>query len=380
MSPQSRHGSFALAFLLLIASVSACNSVTRGSEPVRSPGAANDASVGLPAGPVTQAQVLRGRALAVNRDCGACHGGNPNPAAKGWLAGKSADDDAETVGPFRAWPRNLTPDDDTGLGRVSARQIFNALRYGLRPNMTPDVEITSATPGQGNHPTNPDYLSPAMPWLNWRYMADDELWAIAAYLKHGLRPVSHRIPPSQSPPDHWASEFTVEKVGTHLLPPFPAKHEQLGNPSRREQMLQGRTLVASIGCSACHGGAVHPDQDGWLSGTSMGQADLDMFDIGPFKTYPRNLTSDNATGIGRFSERQIFNALRYGLRPGDTPDIEITSSMPGQGNHPQHPKYLAPPMVWPSVRHMTDEQLKAIAAYLKLGIKPVRNRVQDSEG
>lgn len=380
MSPQSRHGSLALAFLLLILSISAGASLVQGDETLRSPVLEENTGGGLPAGPATRAQVLRGRALAVNRDCGACHGGNPNPAARGWLAGKSADDDAESLGPFRAWPSNLTPDDDTGLGRVSARQIFNALRYGLRPGATPDVEITSATPGEGNHPTSPDYLSPAMPWLNWRYMADDELWAIAAYLKHGLRPVSHRIPPNQSPPDHWASEFTVEKVGTHLLPPFPAQNERLDDPSRTEQMLRGRALVASIGCAACHGGAVHPGQDGWLSGARQGQAGLEVFDIGAFKTYPRNLTSDNATGIGRFSERQVFNSLRYGLRPGDTPDVEITSSTPGQGNHPLHPKYLAPPMVWPSVRHLPDEQLWAIAAYLKHGIKPVRNRVRDSEG
>ena len=41
---------------------------------------------------------------------------------------------------------------------------------------------------------------------------------------------------------------------------------------------------------------------------------------------------------------QICNALRYGLRPGETADIEITSSQPGASNRPLHPKYLAQPM------------------------------------
>ena len=60
--------------------------------------------------------------------------------------------------------------------------------------------------------------------------------------------------------------------------------------------------------------------------------------------------------------------------------MEITSGTPGQGNFPATPKYLAPPMPWPAWRHMSDQELKDIAAYLKRGLKPVRNKVQDSDG
>jgi mono/diheme cytochrome c family protein len=366
--------------LLTVAVLAAC------SAPPSSPGTFANApgpatgAVGLQVGGPTEAQVLQGRQLVINQDCGACHGGMPNPAAEGWLAGKSGDDEAELLGPFRVWANNLTPHDETGLGRVSERQIFNALRYGLRPGATPDVEITSMVPGEGNHPSNPNYLSPAMPWVNWRFMSDDELWAIAAYLKHGVRPVAHRIPQSEAPPDFWASEYTVEKIGTHILPPFPTQHEELRDPQRREQVLRGRGLVASSGCVGCHGGAVQPYQDGWLTGSRPGLHPTDVFQIGPFKTYPRNLTPDNVTGLGRFSERQIFNSLRYGLRPGETADVVITSTTPGVGNHPASPKYLAVPMPWPAWRHMSDDELWAIAAYLKNGVRPVRNLVTDSEG
>lgn len=362
MSTHSRHGSHVLACLLSILAA-ACSSLPQ------------DDSMS-----VTGPAVAAGRQLAINHDCGGCHGGAPNPAAKGWLAGKSGKEDAEKIGPFLAYSRNLTPDDETGLGRISERQIFNALRYGLRPSATPDIEVSSAIPGQGNHPTAPNYLSPGMPWVWWRFMADDELWAIAAYLKHGLRPVSHRVPDSGAPPDLWASEYTMDKIGTHVLAPFPTQHEELRDPSRRDQVLQGRALVAQTACAACHGGAVHPTQDGWLDGVRPSLNPKLVSEIGPFKTYPRNLTPDNATGIGRFSERQIFNSLRYGLRPGDTADFEITSTTPGQGNHPVNPKYLAPPMPWPAWRHLTDDELWAITAYLKYGVKPVRNRVQDSDG
>ena len=54
---------------------------------------------------------------------------------------------------------------------MTDQQIFNALRYGLRPEDTPDVKITSRTPGQGNFPKEPNYLGPFMPWASWRYMS-----------------------------------------------------------------------------------------------------------------------------------------------------------------------------------------------------------------
>jgi mono/diheme cytochrome c family protein len=323
-----------------------------------------------------QQQVARGRVLVLSHGCGDCHGGMPNPAAEGYLAGN---EEPEVVGPFRVWPGNLTPDEETGLGRYSDRQIFNALRYGLRPSATPDVEITSHVPGQGNHPAAPNYLSPAMPWVYWRYLPDEDLRDMVVYLKQGLLPVRHAIPASEGPPDHWAGEFTPEKIGSHVLPPFPTEQEELRDAARRDEVLRGRNLVAHLACTACHGGVVHPGQPGWLIGAHP-ESPFPEFEIGPFRTYARNLTPDNNTGMGRFTERQIFNSLRYGLRPGETPDVEITSTVPGQGNHPARPKYLAPPMPWPAWRHLSDAEIWAIAAYLKLGLRPVNNRVLDSEG
>ena len=174
-------------------------------------------------------QVLLGRALVVSHACGDCHGGFANPAAEGWLAGMVATappgQQEFQVGPFKTRARNLTPDNTTGMGRFSERQIFNSLRYGLRPGETPDVEITSTTPGEGNFPLYPKYLAPPMPWTSWRHMSDTELWAIAAYLKHGVRPVTNRVEDSEGPPDFWASEYTVEKIGTYPAPAFPTANE-----------------------------------------------------------------------------------------------------------------------------------------------------------
>jgi hypothetical protein len=173
-----------------------------------------------------QEQILRGRQVVIEHGCGDCHGGGANPNSPEWLSGMRHPEIQETkVGPFRTRPRNLTPDNATGLGRFSERQIFNAIRYGLRPGDTPDVEITSTTPGQGNFPANPKYLAIPMPWPVFRHMPDADIWALAAYLKHGLKPVAHQVPDSEGPPDFWASEYTVEKIGTYPAPAFPAAQE-----------------------------------------------------------------------------------------------------------------------------------------------------------
>jgi hypothetical protein len=121
-------------------------------------------------------------------------------------------------------PRNLTP-HETGTSGYTDRQLFNALRFGLRPSTMPDIEVTSMIPGQGNHPANPDYLGLGMPWPGWRFMHDDDIRAVIAYLRHGLKPVANEVEASDAPADLWASEYTVEKIGPYPAPPFPAAHE-----------------------------------------------------------------------------------------------------------------------------------------------------------
>lgn len=187
-----------------------------------------------PESAISKSVVERGRYVVITHDCGGCHGG-VDPSSKGWLAGMTGPEQEFLVGPcyvtpgatpcFHTRPRNLTPDNMTGLGRFTERQIFNALRYGLRPEDTPDVEITSATPGEGNFPIHPHYLAPPMPWPAWRHMPDSDLVAIAAYLKHGLKPVRNKVADSEGPPDFWASEYTVEKIGRYPSPAFPTANE-----------------------------------------------------------------------------------------------------------------------------------------------------------
>src|SRR6185503_20890329 len=86
----------------------------------------------------------------------------------------------------------------------------------------------------------------------------------------------------------------------------------------------GRASVLSHGCGDCHGGGDMPNAPNFLVGWREGTEDT-LFagafriptPMGVFQTRPRNLTPDNEPGMGRFSERQIYNALKFGLRPGE---------------------------------------------------------------
>lgn len=73
-------------------------------------------------------------------------------------------------------------------------------------------------------------------------------------------------------------------------------------------------------------------------------------------SYTANLTSDG-TGIGNWKEEQFIYAIRNGIMKG------LVGSRP-----------MLPPMPWQMYRNMTDDELKAIFAYLK-STKPIHNIV-----
>ena len=223
---------------LIIAAVASVMVLARGEGATRERGAPEASRVAGGA-----ALVQRGRALVISSACGYCHGGEANPASPDWLQGMKTPLNEFKIGPcadtpgatpcFHTRPRNLTPDNLTGLGRFTERQIFNSLRYGLRPEDTPDMDIASTTPGKGNFPVHPHYLAPPMPWPAWRHMPDSDLVAIAAYLKRGLKPVRNKVPDSEGPPDFWASEYTLEKIGAYPMPSFPTANEQAPRAAER---------------------------------------------------------------------------------------------------------------------------------------------------
>lgn len=80
--------------------------------------------------------------------------------------------------------------------------------------------------------------------------------------------------------------------------------------------------------------------------------------IGPWGiSYTANITSDSTTGIGNWTEDQFILCLRKGKYGG----------VAGGRN-------LLPPMPWQGIGQMTDDELKAVYAYLE-STKPIHNIV-----
>jgi cytochrome c len=158
-----------------------------------------------------------------------------------------------------------------------------------------------------------------------------------------------------------------------------ACNRRAATPSR-DQAKRGEYLVSVIGCTDCHTPlkmgphgpepdmsrflSGHPEQMGRLPVVSTqapwlwnGAATNTAFN-GPWGvSYAANLTPDTNTGLGIWTEEMFVKTLRTGKHMGTSRDI-------------------LPPMPWPMYKNATDEDLKAIYAYLRT-ITPITNHVPD---
>jgi cytochrome c len=150
--------------------------------------------------------------------------------------------------------------------------------------------------------------------------------------------------------------------------------------SDRARIDRGRYLVDIMACSDCHtpmkmgARGPEPDLSRFLSGHPesakmppppapqgpwiwSGDATNTAF-AGPWGiSYAANLTADTNTGLGVWTEQMFIDAMRTGRHMGTA-------------------RAIVPPMPSASLGHATDEDLKAIYAYLRT-IKPVVNHVLD---
>jgi len=143
---------------------------------------------------------------------------------------------------------------------------------------------------------------------------------------------------------------------------------------------RGRMLVIGGGCHDCHTpkklGPAGPeaDMDRMLMGHPQEQGAVPPFKQDPKSpyaihingdltawsgpwgvSYAANLTPDQNTGLGIWTEEMFVNALTMGKHMGTA-------------------RPILPPMPWNWYGQLPDDDLKAIFAYLK-SIKPIANRV-----
>jgi mono/diheme cytochrome c family protein len=150
--------------------------------------------------------------------------------------------------------------------------------------------------------------------------------------------------------------------------------------SKEDMIKRGDYIVTAASCNDCHTPKIfgpgepaldsakllsgHPSdgqtppleanagkQGGWM----YFSPDLTSF-VGPWGiSYSANLTPDSSTGIGLWTEAQFISTIR-------------------NGKHLANGRRLLPPMPWYNVAALTDEDLKAVFAYLK-SLPAVINRV-----
>ena len=122
-------------------------------------------------------------------------------------------------------------------------------------------------------------------------------------------------------------------------------------------IARGRYLVTGPAhCNGCHVSSIQDMEDS-EKGMPIPLKGGVGIPLGPMGTiYSRNLTPDKNTGIGRYTDEQVFRMMRHGIRP------DGTASMP----------LLMP--FW----KMADDDLIAVVSYLR-SMEPVENTVPENE-
>ena len=221
---------------------------------------------------------------------------------------------------------NITPDLETGIGRMSDAEFITAMQEGIAPD------------GQ-------NYF-PIFPYTSFTGMSDQDLVDLRAYLST-LPPVKRVNKPADvMPPFSWRWGVSLWKWLN-----FKAGRWQ-PDPTRSEIWNRGDYLVNSPShCGECHtprdwtGGL---DRSMWLAGSSDG----------PEGELAPNITSDSKTGIGSWHLRDLVWFLETGFKPDGDDTQGLMSEMIEHG-----------------YAKLPQADLEAIATYLK-SVPPIDHRVQ----
>jgi hypothetical protein len=157
-----------------------------------------------------------------------------------------------------------------------------------------------------------------------------------------------------------------------------ASHGKSAVKTQSSHVARGKYLVTIMGCNDCHTPLTMtdhgPDRDwtrtlsghpesipvsappalgqGWMAATSPTMTAW----AGPWgMSFTANLTPDPETGLGKWTAETFITALRTGKHEGVG-------------------RPILPPMPWNMINQATDEDLRAIFAYLQ-SIPPIKNRV-----
>ena len=250
-------------------------------------------------------RIERGRYLAVLSDCAGCHIAPGGVAFAGGLALQT---------PFGALVApNITPDADTGIGKLTNDEFIAALREG-----------------RGH---NGKRLYPAMPYPAYTKMTDDDVLAIRAYLAT-VAPVSNRVDSNLLP---FPLNIRLAMAFWNGINFTPGRYQP--NPEKSAQWNCGAYIVEGAGhCGTCHTPKT-------LLGADKSEAALTGATLQGW--FAPDITNDPRKGIGGWSTDDLAGYLKNGTNRWTLASGPMADAV----SH--------------STSQMTDDDVLAIATYLK---------------
>lgn len=255
----------------------------------------------------------RGRYLARAGNCVSCHTSAGGEAFAGGLAFQT---------PFgKLYSTNITPDEQTGIGKWTEEQFARALREGERPN--------------GEH------LYPAFPYTAYTKISDDDVSALYAYLKI-IKPVK------ASPP---ANEMSFPASQRWALGVWKAMHFDAGrfepDPAQSPEWNRGAYLVEALGhCSACHSPRNFMGAER-TSEAMTGGVYNDKVASGEVRAWSAPNLTNAANGLAAWPVEDVAAYLKTGRNSF------------GETHGPMNEVILN------STRHLSEPDVRAMAIYLK---------------
>ena len=253
-----------------------------------------------------QTLIQRGEYLARAGDCIACHSAAGKPAFAGGLAIDS--------GHGIIYSTNITPDKQKGIGAWTEQQFADAVRKGVKPDGT--------------------HLYPAMPYTSYAKVNDADIKALYAFFQSGVKPSTY-APPATSMNFPFNLRWGMG-VWNYL---FADTKPFVAQAGWSDKVTQGAYLVEGLGhCSSCH------TPRGFAMNEKASNSGQDKFLAGgELNDWP----VPSLRGLPRWSEAQIVDYLQTGRNNGAAVAGEMTS------------------VVEHSTAHLKDDDLQAVAAYLK---------------
>ena len=251
--------------------------------------------------------------------CGNCH--TPRGPDGRWVEGMElAGGFVLKEQMFTAVMPNITPDAETGIGGWSDEELIRAIREGIRPDGT--------------------VIGPPMPIGLYRGLSDNDVKAIVAYMR-SVPAVSNATPPSE-----------------YKFPLPPAYGPPVGSVpdvDPANKIAYGAYLAGPAGhCIECHT-PFDPQKMMFDYEKRLGAGGFEFHLPGGATIFSANITPDPETGIGKWSDADIIKAITQATRPDGA--------------------RLNPPMAYDYYATMTQEDLEALVAYLRI-IPPVKNAVR----